>query len=127
MSESESEISSENFNLDEDFYNIIQKYEQGKNSQLANTQENVNNPTQMQKKKRKRIFNWLRNDDIKSTIFCPKCGGQHKFSTCTVQMKYNSFDQLRQSYSKVLFKDGDWHEREREGEDKDNKSFHKKK
>ena len=85
------------------FSNLFQNH---KKKEPSLEKIDTGNPSEnLQKKKRKRIFNAFRNDEIRRTVFCPKCGGQHKFSTCTVQLKYNSFDQLRQNYSKFLFRD----------------------
>jgi len=107
-SEKENDESSEKYRSDENFLEIIQKHKMKESSmEYKDTLNPSNNDTgeNLQKKKRKRIFNAFRNEEIKRTAFCPKCGGQHKFSTCTVQLKYNSFDQLRQNYSKFLFRD----------------------
>jgi hypothetical protein len=115
-SEIENENGSEKYRSDENFYEIIQKDKTKESIQEKvedDNSANKNNIESLQKKKRKRIFNAFRNEEIKRTVFCPKCGGQHKFSTCTVQLKYNTFDQLRQNYSKFLFKDD-----ERGGADK---------
>jgi len=108
MSESESE----RYKSDENFLDMLPK----KTSRLpeedpktTNTEGNVD--ITVTKKKRKRIFNSVRNSELKRTIFCPKCGGMHKLSTCTVQTKYNSFDQLRQNYSKSLFREDERTER----------------
>ena len=102
-SEKENEEGSDKYKSDENFLDIIQNH---KKKEPSLEKIDTGNPSEnLQKKKRKRIFNAFRNDEIRRTVFCPKCGGQHKFSTCTVQLKYNSFDQLRQNYSKFLFRD----------------------
>jgi hypothetical protein len=114
MSESESE----SYRSDTNFLEIVKKTKRLKaESEAANIDQvnidaslDVDSPA-LKKKKKKRIFNALRNADLKRTVFCPKCGGLHRFSTCTVQTRYNSFDQLRQNYSKSLFREDDRPER----------------
>ena len=110
MSESESE----RYKSDENFLEIIKHTKKtSRQPEADQTTANAegNADSTLQKKKRKRIFNSVRNSELRRTIFCPKCGGQHRLSTCTVQTKYNSFDQLRQNYSKSLFREDERTER----------------
>lgn len=56
------------------------------------------------KKKKKRIFNNLKNREIKYTIFCIRCGGIHKAKDCNVKAKENFLDNKRQSLANTLFR-----------------------
>jgi hypothetical protein len=76
----------------EDFDDVIAKVSKKKNKNSETS------------KKENRIFNKLSNKDIINTIFCPKCSGMHSVKECNVQLRYNSFDERRQIYSKSLFR-----------------------
>jgi hypothetical protein len=98
LTESEPEA----FDSDEDFHTIISKA--SKKTKTDSKESKDKETSRLVKKKRSRIFNKLDNRDIKSTVFCPKCAEMHSKDDCNVQLRFNSFDQRRQIYSKTLFR-----------------------
>jgi hypothetical protein len=114
-------------NSDPDFDTIITQNMKNKkeNTGIQDTKKNIelrenaglikDNKTEFLKKKRKRVFNKFKNSELVEKIFCPKCGDMHSMNECTVQLRFNSFDQRRQTYSKSFFnRDDNYGKSERE-------------
>jgi hypothetical protein len=77
--------------------------------------ESTSKVEKMLKKKRKRVLTNVATRDIISTKFCPKCADTHSIKKCKVKLRENTFDALRLSYSKQVF---------REKEDYGNKRYY---
>ena len=91
-----------------------------------NIKEEINNDNKADEKKKKKkkekknIFEDLKNEDIKFTLFCGFCGGRHRNQDCPEPKdeKFNNkFDEQRKNMGKRIF-DSKRKEEEREKEER---------
>ena len=89
-----------------------------------NEKNKKNEKKEKKKKKQKNIFEDLKNEDIKNTMFCGFCGGRHRNEECEVKNdeKFsNKFDIQRKNVGKRIY-DNKRKEEERKKEEQ-NKYF----